>query len=77
MSVPPKLVVSSVVGFIKGESAIYVARNFSGKHRNFVGESFWVRSFYVSTVGLDEDVIRGYIQHQEKEDQRLEQLQLV
>jgi len=77
LSIPPKLAVSSVVGFIKGKSAIYIARNFSGKRRNFVGESFWARGFYVSTVGLDEDVVRGYIKHQEKEDQRLEQLQLL
>jgi putative transposase len=77
LSIPPKLAVSSVVGFIKGKSAIYIARNFSGKRRNFVGESFWARGYYVSTVGLDEGVVRGYIKHQEKEDQRLEQLQLL
>ena len=77
LSIPPKLPVSSVVGFIKGKSAIYIARNFVGRRRNFVGESFWARGFYVSTVGLDEDVVRSYIKHQEKEDQRLEQLQLL
>jgi putative transposase len=77
VSIPPKLSVSSVIGFIKGKSAIYIARNFVGKRRNFVGESFWARGFYVSTVGLDEAMIRSYIKHQEKEDQRLEQLQLL
>ena len=77
VSIPPKLAVSSVVGFIKGKSAIYIARNFLGKRRNFVGESFWARGFYVTTVGLDEDVVRDYIKHQEKEDQRIDQLQLL
>ena len=77
MSIPPKLSVSSAVGFIKGKSAIYIARNFSGRRRNFTGESFWARGFYVSTVGLDEDLIRNYIKHQEKEDQRIDQLQLL
>jgi len=77
VSIPPKLPVSSVVGFIKGKSAIFIARNFVGRRRNFVGESFWARGFYVSTVGLDEEVIRNYIKHQEKEDQRLDQLTLL
>jgi putative transposase len=76
LRIPPKLSVSSVVGFIKGKSAIAIAR-LSGKRRNFVGESFWARGFYVSTVGLDEEVVRNYIKHQEKEDQRVEQLQLL
>lgn len=66
-----------MVGFIKGKRAIYTARNFMGKRRNFVGESFWARGFYVTTVGLDEDIVRSYIKHQEKEDQRVGQLQLL
>jgi putative transposase len=65
------------VGFIKGKSAIYIARNFFGRRRNFIGESFWARGFYVSTVGVDEDLIRNYIKHQEKEDPRLDQLKLL
>jgi putative transposase len=77
VSIPPKLAVSSIVGFIKGKSAIYIARNFSGRRRNFTGESFWARGFYVSTVGLDEEVIKNYIKHQETEDQRQDQLQLL
>lgn len=77
ISIPPKLSVSSVIGFIKGKSAIYIARNFIGKRRNFVGESFWARGFYVSTVGLDEAAVRDYIRKQEQEDQRVEQLQLI
>jgi len=77
ISIPPKLAVSSVIGFIKGKSAIYIARNFHGKRRNFVGESFWARGFYVSTVGLDEAAVRDYIRKQEQEDLRIEQLLLM
>ena len=77
ISIPPKFAVSSVVGFMKGKSAISIARNFLGRKRNFTGESFWARGYSVSTVGLDEEVVREYIRHQEKEDQRLEQLNLV
>ena len=77
ISIPPKFAVLSVVGFMKGKSAISIARNFVGRKRNFTGESFWARGYFVSTVGLDEEVVREYIRHQEKEGQRLEQLNLV
>jgi len=76
VSIPPKFAVSSVVGFIKGKSAISVARNFRGRRRNFTGESFWARGYFVSTVGLDEEMVRKYIRDQEKEDQRLDQLNM-
>jgi putative transposase len=76
ISIPPKYAVSQVVGFIKGKSAIYVARVYGDKKRNFVGQSFWARGFFVSTVGRDETVIREYIKNQEAEDNRLEQLNL-
>ena len=76
LSIPPKYSVSQVVGFIKGRSAIHIARNFQGRKRNFVGQNFWARGYYVSTAGKDEEVVRSYIQAQEKEDQRLEQLNL-
>ena len=76
ISIPPKFSVLSVVGFIKGKSAISIARNFLGRRRNFTGESFWARGYFVSTVGLDEVVVREYIRNQEKEDRRLEQLNL-
>ena len=72
ISIPPKFSVSSVVGFIKGKSAISIARNFLGRRRNFTGESFWARGYFVSTVGLDEVVVREYIRNQEKEDRRLQ-----
>ncbi|MFT5815065.1 MAG: putative transposase, partial [Psychroserpens sp.] len=52
LSIPPKLAVSNVVGFIKGKSAISIARTFKGKQRNFTGEAFWARGYFVSTVGL-------------------------
>ena len=77
ISIPPKFAVSNVVGFLKGKSAISIARNFLGRKRNFTGESFWARGYFVSPVGLDEEVVCEYIRHQEKEDQRLEQLNLV
>ena len=76
ISIPPKYAVSQIVGFIKGKSAIHIARTFLGKRQNFTGQSFWARGYYVTTVGRDEKVIREYIQHQEDEDKRLEQLKL-
>ena len=76
LSIPPKYSVAQIVGFIKGKSAIQVARNFQGRKKNFVGQNFWARGYYVSTVGKDEDAVRAYIQHQEKEDKRLDQLKL-
>ena len=76
ISIPPKYAVSQVVGFIKGKSAIHLARVYGERKRNFVGQHFWARGYFVSTVGRDEAVIREYIRNQEKEDQRLEQLNL-
>ena len=76
ISIPPKYAVAQVVGFIKGKSAIHIARNYGGRQRNFVGESFWARGYYVSTVGKDEEVIKAYIKNQEKEDQKLDQQRL-
>jgi putative transposase len=77
MSIPPKYAVSNVIGYIKGKSAISIARNFTGRKRNFAGESFWARGYYVSTVGLDEDAIRKYIRDQEAAGAHIEQLNLV
>ena len=76
ISIPPKYSVSNVVGYIKGKSAIGIARHFLGKSRNFSGENFWARGYFVSTVGLDEAMVRAYIREQEKEDERYEQLKL-
>ncbi len=76
ISIPPKYAVSQVMGFLKGKSAIHIARNFGGRKKNFTGEHFWARGFYVSPVGRDETTIRKYIQEQEKEDSRVEQLLL-
>ena len=77
MSIPPKYSVSQVIGFMKGKSAIHVARNYAGQKRNFRGHSFWARGYHVSTVGRDEETIRAYIRKQEAEDNRLEQLSLL
>src|SRR6266487_3545341 len=76
IAIPPKYAVSQVVGFIKGKSAIHLARVYSERKRNFVGQHFWARGYFVSTVGRDETVIREYIQQQEAEDRRLDQLNL-
>ena len=76
ISIPPKYSVSQVVGFIKGKSAIHLARVYGERRRNFVGQHFWARGYFVSAVGRDEATIREYIRNQEKEDQRLEQLKL-
>lgn len=77
ISIPPKYAVSQVIGYIKGKSAIHLARNYGERKRNFVGEHFWARGYFVSTVGRDEAVIREYIRKQEAEDQRLDQLNLL
>ena len=77
IAIPPKYAVSQVVGYMKGKSAIHVARVYGERKRNFVGQHFWARGYFVSTVGRDEEVIRRYIRDQEKEDERLDQLNLV
>ena len=76
LSIPPKYAVAQVVGYIKGKSAIQIARRFAEAKRNFVGQHFWARGYFVSTVGRDETVIREYIRTQEQEDRRAEQLKL-
>ncbi len=67
LSIPPKYAVSQVVGYIKGKSAIHLARVYGERKRNFVGQHFWARGFFVNTVGRDEEAIRAYIRNQEKE----------
>ena len=76
ISIPPKYSVSQVMGYIKGKSAIHLARVYGGMKRNFVGQSFWARGYFVSTVGRDETIVREYIRNQEVEDKRLEQMKL-
>ena len=76
ISIPPKYAVSQVVGFIKGKSAIHLARTYGERKRNFVGQNFWARGYFVSTYGRDEAAMREYIKNQEQEDKRLDQLNL-
>ena len=76
ISIPPKYAVSQVVGYIKGKSAIHLARTYGERKQNDVGQHFWARGYLVSTVGRDEAVIREYIRNQEVEDERLDQLNL-
>ncbi len=75
ISIPPKYSVSQVIGYIKGKSAIHIARDYMGRGKNYTGMSFWARGYFVSTVGRDEKVIREYIQNQEKADRHFDQLQ--
>ena len=77
ISIPPKVSVSKVIGFIKGKSAISIARTYVGRRKNFAGQSFWARGYYVNTVGADEESVRAYIQNQSEEDKRLDQLNLL
>ena len=76
ISVPPKLAVSSVVGYLKGQSAIHVARYTLKRERNYAGQSLWARGYFVDTTGRDTERIRRYIQEQDAEDRRLDQLEL-
>lgn len=76
VSIPPKYSVSQVVGFVKGKSAIHIARTFSGYKRNFTGQNFWARGYFVSTVGKDEGAVREYIKQQETDDRRFDQLNM-
>jgi putative transposase len=76
ISIPPKYSVSHVIGFIKGKSAIHLARVYGEGKRNYAGQHFRARGYFVSTVGRDEQAIREYINRQEEEDKRLDQLKL-
>lgn len=76
ISIPPKYSVAQVAGYIKGKSAIHIARTFLGRKKNFTGFGFWARGYFVSTVGRDEEVVRQYIKKQESEDRRLDQLHM-
>ncbi len=77
ISIPPKYAVSKVIGYLKGKSAIHIARRYAERKRNFVGQSFWARGYFVSTVGRDEATIREYIRHQESEDRKIDQMGLL
>jgi putative transposase len=68
IEIPPKYSVASIIGFLKGKSAIAIARQFKGKQRNFSGESFWARGYAVSTVGFELEAVKRYIQDQDVAD---------
>ena len=74
--IPPKYAVSQVVGYLKGKSAIHIARTYLGRRQNYAGQHFWARGYFVSTVGRDEAAVREYIQRQEAEDKRVDQLNM-
>ncbi len=77
LSIRPKYAVSNVVGYIKGKSAIAIARYFGGRARNFTGEVYWARGYFVSTVGLDEAMVKAYIRSEEDEDERYDQMKSI
>ena len=68
IAIPPKYAVPEIIGYIKGQSAIAVARQFSGRQRNFAGEGFWARGYAVSTVGFELQQVKAYIRHQKRVD---------
>jgi putative transposase len=76
VSIPPKYAVSQVVGYMKGKTAIHIARTYLGRRQNYAGQHFWARGYFVSTVGRDEAAVREYIQRQEAEDKRIDQLNM-
>ncbi len=76
ISIPPKYSVAQVVGYIKGKIAIHVARTYLGRRKDYTGMHFWARVYFFSTVGADEEVVRVYIQEQEKEDHRTERVDI-
>jgi len=76
VSIPPKYAVSQVVGYLKGKTAIHIARTYLGRRQNYAGQHFWARGYFVSTVGRDEAAVREYIQRQEAEDKRSDQLSM-
>jgi putative transposase len=77
VSLPPKYAVAAIGGYLKGKSAIHIARTYRGKERNFTGEYFWARGYCVSSVGADEQTVREYFRNQEEEDMRLDQLKFL
>ena len=76
ISIPPKYSVSQVIGYLKGKSAIQIARTYMGRKKNFTGQHFWARGYFVSTIGADEKTVRDYIRRQEEEDRRLDRLSM-
>ncbi len=76
ISIPPKYAVSQVIGFMKGKSAIHLARVYGERKQNYTGQHFWARGYMVSTVGRDKKAIRDYIRNQEDEDKRIDQMQI-
>ena len=73
ISIPPKYAVLEIIGYLKGKSAIAVSRQFGGKKRNFSGEKLWARGYAVSTIGLELEMVKNYIAHQEQTDRENEE----
>jgi putative transposase len=76
VSIPPKYKVSEIVGFIKGKSAIQIARQFMNREKNFTGYHFWARGYFVTTVGHNEEAVKKYIKNQDQSDRAADQFTL-
>jgi putative transposase len=76
IQIPPKYAGAQVIGYVKGKSAIHLARVYGGRKQNFVGQPFWARGYYGSTVGREEEAVRKYIREQDEEDKRLDPMEL-
>ena len=75
--VPPKVSISSLMGRVKGQTAIKVFKQFRQlRKKPYWGNHFWARGYCVDTVGLDEDMVRKYVRYQEKKEKQYEQLRL-
>jgi putative transposase len=77
ISIAPKYSVAEVIGFINGESSIWIEQNVERKARNFTGHKFWARGYFFSTVGRDEETIRAHIKNQELQDREMDQLSMI
>lgn len=76
VSVPPKVSISTLMGVLKGKQAIKLFKSYPNlKKKPYWGNHFWARGYFVSTVGLDEEVIKKYVNHQEKEEKKIEEQQ--
>ena len=76
ISISPKFAVSHVVEYVKGKSVIHSARTYAGRQQNFTGQSSWVRGYYLSTSGRDEETTHRYIQKQEQIDNTIDQMNM-
>ena len=76
LTIPPKYSVSHVMGYMKGKSAIRIHLEFGKKRNPLIQRDFWSRGYYVSTVGINEEIIKKYVENQWKQDKYIDGEQL-